>query len=299
MALAVRPGRLAAGRTRPVTTAGTTAETEREPMQLNMTLQDIRWSDQAQRLAKWLNPVVSSAAGPLESVVALDALGPSLMPRTSRLQGMAMGFSMLTARATGAAAERLTRAAVPADASLVRVLAARALLGGAGAALAGVPERDGERLWVASLRCGGWLLRAGAAGGTIHDLGRYAQRRYAAQRAARPLAVSAALSGGLLWRVGRRLAAREAAVARWPLPLPQKTTLPGTLATAYAVTVAGTGVTRGFVWSRRLVEAYFGPGPSKRLLARLVNVGIWAAGVTAAYNAYIAWIGRANERVEP
>jgi uncharacterized membrane protein len=266
-------------------------------MGLNTTLHDIRWSDQAQRLAKLLNPVVSSAAAPLESTVALEALGPSLMPRTSKLQGMAVGFSVLAARATTAAGERLTRTAVPADASLARQLATRALLGGSGAVLAALPEREGERLWVASLRSSGRLLRAGAAGGTIHDLGSYVQQRYPAQRAVRPLAVSAALTGGLLWWAGRRLAAREAAVARWPLP--QTTTLPGTVVTASVAMAIGAGLTRSFVWSRGVLESYFGPGPSKRVLARLVNAGSWAAGATAVYNAYIAYIGRANERVEP
>jgi uncharacterized membrane protein len=266
-------------------------------MHLNRMLDDIHWSDQAQRLAKLLNPVVSSPATPLESVVALETLGPSLMPRTSRLQGMAMGFSVLAARATTSAAERLTGALVPNDASLARQLTTRALLGGAGTALAALPGQEGERLWMASLRSGGRLLRASAGGGAIYDLGRYLQQRYPAQRAIRPLAVSAALTGGLLWWAGRRLAAREAAVARWPLP--QTTTLPGTVATAYVVIAVGTGLTRGFVWSRGLLEGYFGPGPSKRLLARLVNAGIWATGATAAYNTYIAYIGRANERVEP
>jgi uncharacterized membrane protein len=266
-------------------------------MDLNRTIRSIQWSDEALRLARWLNPAVSSAAAPLESIVALEALGPSLMPRTSKLQGMAVGFSVLAARATTAAAERLTRAAVPADAPLARELGTRALLGGAGAALAALPQRDGERLWMASVRASGRLLRAGAAGGAIYDLGRYVQRRYPTQRAIRPLAVSAALTGGLLWWAGRRLTEREAAVARWPLP--QKTTLPGTLATAYAVTALGSGVTRAFVWTRSLAESYFGPGPSKRLLARLVNIGLWAAGATAAYNAGVAYVGRANERVEP
>jgi hypothetical protein len=42
------------------------------------------WSGQARRLAGWLNPVVSSPAAPLETFAALDAVGPSLMPRTSR-----------------------------------------------------------------------------------------------------------------------------------------------------------------------------------------------------------------------
>jgi uncharacterized membrane protein len=264
---------------------------------LSRALGDVDWSDQARRLARWLNPVVASPAAPLETFAALDALGPSLMPRTSRLQGVSMGLSVLAARATTGAAERLTRAAVPSDASLRRLLATRAVIGGAGAALVALPERDGERLWAATLRSAGRLLRAGAAGGALHDLGSYIQERYPAQRAIRPMVTSAVLSGGLLWWGGRRLQAREAAVQRWPLP--QTTTLPATVATSYVVTAVGTGLSKGFVATRNLVEAYFGPGPGKRLLARLVNAGVWAAGASALYNAGIAYVGRANERVEP
>jgi uncharacterized membrane protein len=254
------------------------------------------WSDRVRRLAGWLNPVVASPAAPLETFAALDALGPSLMPRTSRLQGVAMGLSVLGARATAGAAERLTRVAVPADAPLGRQLATRALIGAGGTALASLPERDGEQLWLGSLRTTGRLLRAGAAGGAIHDLGRAVQGRYPTQRAVRPLVVSTALAGGLLGWGARRLRASEAAVQRWPLP--QTTTLPATLATSYAVTAVGTGLTRGFVWSRGAMESYFGSGPSKRLLARLVNAGVWAAGATAVYNAGVAYVGRANEKVE-
>jgi len=257
----------------------------------------IRWRDQAIRLAKWQNPVVASPAAPLETVAAMFALEPSLMPRTSRLQGISMGLSVLGARATTGVVEQLTRTAVPAEASLGRRLAARAAIGGTGVVLAALPERDDERLWMASLRSTGLLLRAGAAGGAIHDLGRGLQQRYPAQRAIRPVAVSAALSAGLLYWGARRLAARAAAVQQWPLP--QATTVPATLATSYVVTAVGTGLTRGYVLTRGALESYFGPGPTKRIVARLVNAGVWAGAATAAYNAGVAYVGRANEKVEP
>ena len=264
---------------------------------LSSVVGEVAWSDQTRRLAGWLNPVIASPAAPLETFAALDALGPSLMPRTSRLAGVAMGLSVLGARASAGAAERLTRAAVPADAPFGRQLAARAVIGAAGTALAALPERDGERLWVASARTTGRLLRAGAAGGAVHDLGRAVQERYPARRAVRPLVVSTALAAGLLGWGARRMRTSEAAVQRWPLP--QTTTLPATLATSYAVTAVGTGLTKGFVWSRGAMESYFGPGPTKRVVARLANVGIWAAGATALYNAGVAYVGRANEKVEP
>jgi uncharacterized membrane protein len=264
---------------------------------LRTALGEVRWQDQARRLARLVNPVVASPAAPLETIAGLEAMGPSLMPRTSRLQGIAMGLSVLGARATTGVVEQLTRAAVPAGAPLGRRLAARAAIGGAGVALSRLPQRDDETLWMASLRSTGLLLRAGAAGGAVHDLGQELQARYPAQRAMRPLAVSAALAGGLAWWGGRRLTTRVAVVQPWPLP--QRTTLPGSLATSYVVATVGTGLTRGYVWTRGATEAWFGPGLSKRVAARLVHAGLWAGAATAAYNAGVAYIGRANEKVEP
>jgi uncharacterized membrane protein len=255
-----------------------------------------RW-EQARRLARGLNPVVVSPAAPREKVAALDAWGPSLMPRTARLQGVAMGLGVLGARATSGAAELLTRMVAPPEASLRARLLARAVVGGAGAALAAVPERHCRRLWVASLRSTGLLLRDGAAAGAVHDLGRHLQRRYPDHRGAGPLAIGAVHTAGLLYRAGRRLPARRADAGRRRPPQPAS--LATTLATSYVVTTVGTGLARGFTWSRGALESYFGPGPSKRALARAVNAGIWAAGAMAAYNAGVAWVGQANEKLEP
>ncbi|HET7516159.1 MAG TPA: alpha/beta-hydrolase family protein, partial [Actinomycetes bacterium] len=157
--------------------------------------------------------------------------------------------------------------------------------------------RHCHRLWLASLRSTGQLLRDGAAGAAVHDLGRWAQRYHPSQPAVRPIAVGAVHTAGLLYRAARRLPAREAGVDRWPRP--QASTVPGALATAYAVTTIGTGLARGFVWSRDALESYFGPGPSKRVLARLVNAGLWAGATMAVYNAGVAYVGRANQKVEP
>ena len=80
-----------------------------------------------QELARWLNPAAASPSAPRETVAALDAFGPSLMPRTATLHGVAMGLGMLGARATTGVVEKLTRLAVPADASLPAQLVARGL----------------------------------------------------------------------------------------------------------------------------------------------------------------------------
>jgi len=269
----------------------------RSPQRLITLLREVGRSDSARGLARGLNPVAASPAAPRETLAALDALEPSLMPRTARLQGVAMGLGVLGAQASSGVAEKLTRMVAPADAPIRAKLVARAVVGGAGAALAAVPERHGRRLWVASLRSTGVLLRDGAAGGAVHDVGHWLEQRYPSQRAIRPLAVGAVRTAGLLYRTGRRLPARGAAVGRSPRARP--TTLPGALATSYVVTTIGTGLARGFTWSRDGLESYFGPGPSKRVLARLVNAGLWAGAAAAAYSAGVAYVGRANQRVEP
>jgi uncharacterized membrane protein len=255
-----------------------------------------RW-EQARRLARALSPVAVSPAAPREPVAALDAWGPSLMPRTARLQGVAMGLGVLGARATSGVADRLTRMVAPADAPLPARLAARAVIGGAGAALAAVPERHTRRLWVATLRSSGQLLRDGAAGGAVHDVGRWLQQRSPDQRGIRPLTTGAVHAAGLLYRAGRRLPARGEATDRRPRP--GAATVAETLATSYVVTKVGTGLAQGFRWSRGALESYLGPGPSKRALARLVNAGLWAGAASATYSAGVAYVGRANQKLDP
>jgi uncharacterized membrane protein len=250
-----------------------------------------------QRLARWWNPASALPASPGEPVAALDALGPSLMPRTWWVQGVAMGVSVLGARATTGAVDRLTRTAVPADGPLSAQLTARAVIGGAGAALAAVPARDERHLGIASVRSTGLLLRDGAAAGAVHDLGRWLQQRYPGRRASRPAIAGVTSTAGLIYRAGRRMAARDAGGERWSLP--PTTTLTGAAAISYVVTAAGTGLARRFVWSRDVFDSYFGPGPSKRVVARLINAGVWAGAGAAAYNVGVAYVGRGNEKLVP
>jgi hypothetical protein len=208
-----------------------------------------------------------------------------------------MGLGILGTRATSGVAERLTRMVAPADARLRRQLLAWAAVGGAGAALAAVPERHRGKIWAASLQSTGLLLRDGAAGGVVHDLGRWLQHRYPDQRGVGPLTGGAVHTAGLLYRTGRRLPSRGRAGDRRPRP--EAAEVAETLATAYVVTTAGMGLARGFVRSRGALESYLGPGPSKRALARLVNAGLWAGAAAATYSAGVAYIGRANQRLEP
>ena len=199
-----------------------------------------RWGAQARRLAGALSPVAVSPAAPRETVAVLDAWRPSLMPRSARARGVAMGLGILGMRVTSGAAEKLTRMVASADAPLPRQLAAWAVVGGAGAALAAVPERHCRKLWAASLQSTGLLLRDGAAGGAVHDLGRWLQRRYPGLPGVRPLTSGAVHTAGLLYRAGRRLPSRAEAEDRRPRPEPAE--VAETLATSCVVTTLGIGI---------------------------------------------------------
>ncbi len=258
---------------------------------------EVAASDVVRRVARSMNPVVASPSAPLESYAALDALSPSLMPRTSALMGTGMGLSALAARVATRAAEQVVRAVVTPGAPVGRRLLSRAVVGGVGAALAALPDRPDERLWKATLRSSGRLLYGGAIGGAVHDVGGWAAERYPTQRAVQPVAASLALSGGLVAWGARRVATREAAIQPWPVP--QTITLAKSLAVMATVTAVGSGLDRAATATHDALCAYLGPGPSKRLLAGVANVGLWAAGASAVYNAGVAYVGRTNDMVEP
>ena len=259
-------------------------------------LSRFRQSVEVQRLAQRLSPHRALPLSPREPLAALDALGPSLMPRTWQVQGVVMGVSVLGTRATDGVVNTLTSVAVPAGAPLPARLAARVVLGGAGAALAALPDRSGQ-FWASSLRSTGQLLRDAAAAGVVTDLGLWFRQRYPERRAVALVAAGATSSAGLFYRAGRRTAAHDAVVeTEW---LPPTATLAGALPASYVVAAAGTGLARSFTRSRAGIESYLGPGRSKQVLAQLVNAGMWAGAGAVAYNLGVAYIGRANEMLAP
>lgn len=112
----------------------------------------------------WLNPATGTPAAALETAALLDSFGPSLMPRTSLYAGVVGGVNVLAARAVAVALEAALRGAQPDADTLGGQLAARAVVAGVSTAASLLPRRDDERLWVAAVRSGGWLLRVAALG---------------------------------------------------------------------------------------------------------------------------------------
>lgn len=244
-----------------------------------------------------MNPFLATPSSALETTALLDAFGESLMPRTSAHQGVVAGASVLGARIAGGVVERLTTAAVGSGAPLARQLAARGAIIAVGSGLASLRESEDERLYRATLRSTGLLLRAAALGGVISDSGRELQRRYPAHGVTGPLMLSTLATAGVgLW-AGRLLATREAAVEPWPVP--QRNALPGALAATAVVVEAGQVIGAAYELSQQALTRYLGEGWTKGALAHAVNASLWATATYWLYTAGVSHLGRVNEKVEP
>ncbi len=241
--------------------------------------------------------VAAGPTTPLETSGFLDSFLPSLMPRASVHQGLAAGLNVLTARFVAGGVEALNDSVLPASAGLGPKLGLRALEIGAGRGLAALPEVQDENLWRAGARTGGSVLTAVAVGGAAHDVVQHLRDRFPAHSPLRPLLTGSILTTGALVWASRRLAVRKSEIKRWPVD--QQATTMGAVGVGAAVSVIGTGLGKGFTASRRGLIRYFGPGVTKNVIARTANAGLWAGGLTAAYNAGIGYIGRANEKMEP
>jgi uncharacterized membrane protein len=253
--------------------------------------------DRAVLVSDRINPLVSRPSAPLEVGGWISSLEPSLMPRTSKLQGVAGGLSVLSARAVSGLVERAMPTFVPGEERTARRFAGRAAAGLAGAAVARLPVRPEESLWRSGLRTSGRLVAVSVAGGAIHDAGLEARARFPVHERIRPIAVSTAVTAGLGIWAGRRLLERTRAVESWPVE--QRSTLPAAVATAVATTNVGMGMFRAYLFTRDRWVDYLGHSAPKQALGRTINAGLWAAGLTGLYNAGVGYIGRANAKVEP
>ena len=241
-----------------------------------------------------LDPVGDASAA-REGISFLDSFTPSLLPRTSQHQGLASGLHVLGARLVGSRLDALQTVVIGASAGTPASLAGRAVTFAAGQAASMIPETENETLWRKGVRTGGGLVRAAAVSGALYDTARILRARGTTPM--RPLVPALMFAGGGLYWAGRRLQHRREVIPRWPVE--QTASVPEATAIAATVAIAGTGIGQAFMLTRRGCEWYFGAGWGRTAIARSLNAARWAGAVTGAYNAAIATIGRANEKVEP
>ena len=257
----------------------------------------VDWADIAMRTADWVNPLLGSPAAPFEAVAGVGAFGPTLMPRSSVHQGLAVGAATLGARALTTGVHMGTRAILPSSAGLPLKLTARGVVGGVGVGLASLSIEPDEKLWRAGARSTGQILAAAAVSGAVYDAASSLAGATRHGAKIRPLIGSAAIAGAVGVWAARSLQHRKSVMGRWPKEQPNE--LPKAIAIGYGVYGAGIALGKAYIGSRKAIVNYLGPGKSKRVIGGVANAALWTAGVVTAYNAGVGYVGRSNENIEP
>ncbi len=250
----------------------------------------------ATNVADRLNPL-GGPEGPLVARAVAAGYGPSLMPRASWHQGLAVGMSVLAAQLVGRSVNHAIDRVVPSSRLSVR-LAVRAAVAGVGLAVERMPESDDEPTSRASLRSAGRLVAAAAVGGGIHESAAAIRHRLPPRSAARPVVIGAAGAGAVLYHAGHLLQQRAAIVERWS-DKDAAASLPASIGIGLATVAFGNGAALAFALSRRGFHRFFGPGIAHSVVARSVNAAVWSAGTAALYTAGVGYVARTNEKLEP
>jgi len=248
--------------------------------------------------ANWLNPLTSDPAGPLKSASFLDSFSPSLMPRSSMHQGVAAGTSVLIAELVGRATDAAIRRAVPHTAPFSRRIGARALVTAAGFGLTKIPQRQDEPTTVASVRTLGRLAMAGGVGGMAYEATSELRERHPASGPIRPILLGVGAFGGAILYSDKLLKNRQQVIKRWSAD-DKPASMGASLVIGLGIGVVGRLVGKGFMASRSEWMSFFGDDPVRGQIGRATNIAIWGAGLAAAYSVGVAYIARANERIEP
>ena len=245
---------------------------------------------------EWLRPDPASPSAPMATVAWLDSFSPSLMPRTSALQGVVGGLAVLSARAIADRSEAALEPLLGPHLATRRRLLVRGGLAVLGLGLSNLPERGHERLWWSSLRGGGAMLRSIATGGAIHDIGHAAWARQPERSGVRAAVATASVVAGVgLW-ADRRLHQRIAAIEPWPIE--QRTAVPQSAAISAAVVLGGRLLGEAVHATGRSLGAWLGPGRAKAALAFVANGMLWTRAVNALYHAAVERVGQGNAAIE-
>ena len=261
-----------------------------------MTQNDLNWFARTGiALASRVNPVTGGPAAPLKANALLDAYGPSLMPRKSLHQGVAGGLAILGAEGVGRAVDALVHRAAPDSSPLSWRLGARAGLAALGAAVAGISQSEDEPTSRAALRSGGRLVEVAALGGIVYEAGRDLESKV--DWPLLPMVTGLGGFGFVATRMAKELETRQGVIQRWTED-DTPASLLASLGIALGVAVGGRLIGKGYLTSRGSLGDYIGGEGAPKLVGRLINASMWAAGATALYGAVVARLAQHNAKIE-
>ena len=136
-----------------------------------------------------------------------------------------------------------------------------------------------------------------SASGALYDVSDSLKGRYRRGSTARPIIGALGIAGAFAFWGRRTLEHRTSVMPRWPIE--QRNEFPMALGIGYGVYLAGAGLGKAFIGSRKGIVSYLGPGKTKRVLGGAINAAMWTGAAVTAYNAGVGYIGRSNENIEP
>ena len=255
-------------------------------------------SEVALRIADRINPLTNSPSAPLKARALFSSFAPSLMPRASLHQGVAIGFSILAADLVMSAVDAGVRRMVPNSAPFALRIGARAALSVAGLAVSKIPETDDESTTKASARTLGRLALAGGIGGIVYQTSEEAKDRFPATSPVRPLIVGAAGFAASMVYSKDLLTERQSVIKPWT-DTDKPASLVGSAGFGLVIIGLGKGIGKGYLASRRSMGSYFGDDFARAQIGRTINAGLWAIGSYGFYLGIVSLIARKNEVVEP
>lgn len=246
-------------------------------------------------LAGRVNPVTGGPAALLKANALLDAYAPSLMPRASMHQGMAGGLAVLAGGAVGVAVDRVARKGASDSSPLAWRIGVRAALAGVGAAVASLAESEDESTPRATARSTGRLVEVASIGGIVYEAGRDLEERTGWPFT--PLVTGLAGFGFVATRLSKELAVRQGVIQRWTDD-DQPASFPASLGISMGVALGGRLIGRAFHVSRESLVDYMGGSGGPAIVGRLINAGLWGAGVASLYAGVVARLAQHNAKME-
>ncbi|MGI9667466.1 MAG: alpha/beta-hydrolase family protein, partial [Acidimicrobiia bacterium] len=248
--------------------------------------------------ANRFNPVTSDPSSPIKTIALFDSFSPSLMPRSSVHQGLAVATSVLLAEMVGKGFDAAVTRVVPPSSPYSIRMGARAALTAGGYALTQIPLKRDESTVIASVRTAGRLAMAGGVGGLVYQSATELRDRYPASGPVRPILVGLGGFAGAVAYSDSLLETRKHVVKRWSDD-DKPASMPASIGIGLGVATVGRLIGRGYLSSRRSTMDYFGDDPGRRTIGRAVNAAVWAGGIAALYAGGVGYIARANEKIEP
>lgn len=172
---------------------------------------------------------------------------------------------------------------------------ARAGIAALGAAIGGISASEDEPTSRAALRSAGRLVEVGALGGIVNEAGRDLEQKV--EWPLLPVLTGLGGFGYVATRLAKELETREGVIQRWT-DEDTPASLPYSMGIGVAVAVGGRLLGRGYMTSRESLADYMGEESGPRVVGRLINAGMWAAGATALYGAVVARLARVNGKIE-